>query len=158
MPTKPLEKTSSILSRIRSSSDDFMNQVIELDTLANGARSVLRELPYFSRLPGQFGCVTLREQAEDIEARRNYDRLQLLVFATAEACERLMDIAEAADDDDEELADEADEADEAEADDDGDDGSSSGRAGNGGPGDSGGPGGSGSPARPSRGTRGTLPR
>ena len=138
MPTKPRAKTSSILSRIRSSSDDFMNQIIELDTLANGARSVLRDLPYFSRLSGQFGCVTLREQAEDIEARRNYDRLQLLVFATAEACERLMDIADAAADDDGELAE-----------DDEDDEGSSGPASNDGPGD---------PGALTRDRRGTLPR
>jgi hypothetical protein len=98
MPTKPPEKTSSTLSRIRSSSDDLISQIIELDTLANCARSVLQELPYFARLAGQYGGLTAREQAEDIEARRNYGRLQLLVFATAEASNRLMDISEAAGD------------------------------------------------------------
>ena len=106
--TKPPEKTSSTLSWIRSSSDDLINQIIELDTLANCARRVLEDLPYFSRLSGQFGNLTAREKAEDIDARRNYVRLQMLVFATAEASKRLMDISEAAGDRADEDADIAD--------------------------------------------------
>ena len=83
MNTKPPTKSSNTLSRVRSYMDDLNGPLAELEAMVNCARRALDGLPHFARLSGHSGAITAREEAAGHEARRNYTRLQVMVYAAA---------------------------------------------------------------------------
>ena len=159
MHTKPPTRSSNTLSRVRSYMDDLHGPIAELEALANCARSALDGLPHFTRLAGHSGGITAREEAADNEARRNYTRLQVLVFAAAEASDRLMDAYDRAIDLTDKDLDDFDAEEEAAAAENDDDDDDDGNGGSSGPaaGSSGQPGGPGSPGAFPRGHGSTPP-
>ena len=158
MHTKPPTRSSNTLSRIRSYMDDLHAPLSELEAMINCARRALDGLPHFASLTDHSGERTAREEAANHEARRNYTRLQVMIYAAAEASDRFMDAYDRALDlTDKDLddfdAEEAAAAAETDDDDDDGNGGSSGPAAS----SSGQPGGPGSPGAFPRDHGGTPP-
>ena len=103
MRTKPLIHMNTRL-QVRSYLDLLRTQLVDLDALTNGARTAMNRLPSLPTRPWQpaphAGArapeALAGERADEIEAQRNYGRLQVLVTAAAEMAEQVMNACEAA--------------------------------------------------------------